>query len=235
MNDTELTMFERLQQLPLLQGMSIKELEDLVFSVQLDFKKHLAGDQVVEQDEACRKLIFVLSGTMSIQYRNEADTIVVTEETKAPLAIEPYSMYGMKQRYTRDYTFETDGSTLTIPKAVFMSELMNFPIIRTNMLNLACNLMQRQTSRLMQGEKQTVTDKVIEFLSRYCTIQKGTKHFKIKMDTIAEMICETRLNVSNALKSLAQENLIMQQRNGFKVYDFAKLLRWQQELNKNTF
>ena len=217
-------MFERLQQLPLLQGMSIKDLENLVFKVRLDFKQHLAGDQIAEQDEPCRKLIFVLGGTLSVQYRNDDGSLIVTEETSAPLAIEPYSMFGMKQRYTRDYTFETDGSTLTIPKNIFMSEMMDYPIIRTNMLNMACNLMQRQTTRLMQAEPDKVIDKVIDFLSRQCTTPKGEKHFRVKMETIADMIGETRLNVSGSLKVLAQENIIMQQRNGFKVYDFAKLL-----------
>ena len=92
-------MFERLQQLPLLQGMSIKDLENMVFKIRLDFKQHLAGEQIAEQDEPCRKLIFVLSGTLSVQYRNPDGSLIVTEETSAPLAIEPCSMYGMKQRF----------------------------------------------------------------------------------------------------------------------------------------
>lgn len=216
-------MFERLQQLPLLQGMSIKDLENMVFKVRLDFRQHLAGDQIAEQEEMCRKVMFVLSGTLSVQYRNPDDSLIVTEYISAPLAIEPYSMFGMKQRFTRDYTFESDGSTLTIPKSTFMSEMMDYPIIRTNMLNMACNLMQRQTNRLMQPEPNNVADKVIEFLTRQCTTLKGEKHFRVKMETIAEMICETRLNVSNSLKTFAEKGLIMQQRNGFKIYDFAKL------------
>lgn len=230
----ELTMFERLQQLPLLQGMSIKDLENMVFKIRLDFKQHLAGEQIAEQDEPCRKLIFVLSGTLSVQYRNPDGSLIVTEGTSAPLAIEPCSMYGMKQRFTRDYTFETDGSTLTIPKSIFMSEMMDYPIIRTNMLNMACNMMQRQTTRLMQAEPDNVTDKVIDFLSRQCTTQKGEKHFRVKMETIAEMIGETRLNVSGTLKTFAQENIIMQQRNGFKVYDFAKLSACRGKMNKQN-
>lgn len=220
----ELTMFERLQQLPLLQGMSIKDLENLVFKVRLDFNQHQAGEQIAEQEEMCRKLVFVLSGTLSVQYRTPDDSLIVTEEICAPLALEPYSMFGMKQRYTRDYTFESDGSTLTIPKSIFMSEMMDYPIIRTNMLNMACNMMQRQTTRLMQSEPDNVPDKVIEFLTRQCTTLKGEKHFRVKMETIAESICETRLNVSNSLKAFAEKGLIMQQRNGFKVYDFAKLI-----------
>ena len=227
-------MFERLQQLPLLQGMSIKDLENMVFKVRLDFKQHLAGEQIAEQYEPCRKLIFVLSGTLSVQYRNEDGSLYVTEQLSAPLAIEPYSMFGMKQRFTRDYTFESDGSTLTIPKSTFMSEMMDYPIIRTNILNMACNMMQRQTSRLMQPEPDNVPDKVIDFLTNQCLTYRGEKQFRITMNTIADMIGETRLNVSNALKALADEHIIMQQRNGFKVYDFAKLSACRGKMNKQN-
>ena len=95
-------------------------------------------------------------------------------------------------------------------------------------------MMQRQTTRLMQAEPDNVTDKVIDFLSRQCTTQKGEKHFRVKMETIAEMIGETRLNVSGTLKTFAQENIIMQQRNGFKVYDFAKLSACRGKMNKQN-
>jgi len=219
----ELTMFEKLQELPLLQGMSTKDIEDFVFKVQLDFQKHTIGDLVAAQGELCRKVIFILGGTLSIQYRDPEDNIVVTEEVKAPYAIEPFSMFGMTQRYTRSYTFESDGSTLTIPKQVFLNTLMDWPIIRTNMLNMVCYKMQQSTSKLMQPEPEDVRTKVTNFLRNFCIHPRGRKEYKMKIVTLAEMICETRLNVSKALKELSDEGIITQHRLGFIVKDIQQL------------
>ena len=219
-----LTMFERLQQLPLLQGMSNNDIESFVFKVQLDFQQHIAGEHMAEQDENCKKLIYVINGELKTIFRDPCNNIVVTEYIKAPIAIEPYSMFGMRQRYTRDYVFETDGSTLVIPKNVFLNTLMDYPIIKTNMLNLVCNKMQQANNQLMLSEPASIKNKIIRLVRGYCLNDIGEKVIKIKMETMANIIGETRLNVSNTLKQLNNEGLISQQRNAFTVFDMRKFI-----------
>jgi CRP-like cAMP-binding protein len=101
---------------------------------------------------------------------------------------------------------------------------MEYPIIKTNILNMVCNKMQQATNQLMQKEPTTVRDKITTMIRHFCIDDKGEKHIKIKMETIADMIGETRLNVSNVLKKMNNEKLITQQRNGFTIIDMQKLL-----------
>ena len=58
----ELTMFERLLQLPLFQGLTIQELSDVLAHVRLNFVNYHAGDEIVAQDEPCRSLIYIING-----------------------------------------------------------------------------------------------------------------------------------------------------------------------------
>ena len=43
----ELTMFERLLQLPLFQGMTVQEVSDVMSHVRLDFANYHQGDYIV--------------------------------------------------------------------------------------------------------------------------------------------------------------------------------------------
>ena len=51
----EFTMFERLLQLPLFQGMTTQEVSDVMSHVRLDFANYHRGDEIVMQGESCRK------------------------------------------------------------------------------------------------------------------------------------------------------------------------------------
>ena len=48
-DDMELTMFERLLQLPLFQGMTTQEVSDVISHVRLDFANYHRGDEIVMQ------------------------------------------------------------------------------------------------------------------------------------------------------------------------------------------
>lgn len=220
-------MYERLLQLPLLQGMSTQDLENLVYKVQLDFNQHISGELIAGQEECCNKLIFIISGSLEVQYRDPNDDIIVTEYIDAPFVIEPYSMFGMSQKFTRDYYFlPMGGSSLTIPKSTFLNTFMNFTIIKQNMLNMLCHKAQQATKRLMLKEPPTVKEKIQNFILYHCINDKGTKHVKIKMDTLADMIGETRLNVSNTLREFSNNKLIQQNRNIFTIQDMQAFLRY---------
>ena len=52
----ETSMFERLLQLPLFQGMTKKEIYEVISRVKLDFTNYQAGDEIVLQGDPCKSL-----------------------------------------------------------------------------------------------------------------------------------------------------------------------------------
>lgn len=221
----ELTMFERLLQLPLFQGLTTREISDVMAHVRLNFVNYQSGDELIAQGEACRELIYILSGEVIAEYRDAQGRFSFTEYLPNLKVIEPYNLFGMYQRVSRTYTFATEGVTLFIEKPVLLRHLLTNDIIKINMLNIVCNKYQQTQALLCTHPDNSVTDKIVKFVLSQATVPKGKKSVNIKMTTLAEMIHETRLNVSIVLNQLQAEGLVQLQRGIILIEDLQELAR----------
>jgi len=221
----ELTMFERLLQLPLFQGMSTQEVSDVMSHVRLDFVNYHRGDEIVMQGESCKKLIYIISGEVMAEYRNANQPFTLTEPLPDLKVLEPYNLFGMYQTYSRTYTFATEGSTLSIDKHVMLNQLMTSNIVKINLMNIACNKYQQTQRLLCNYPDDSVRHKIIKFILSHAIVPKGRKEMQIKMTDLADIIHETRLNVSIVLNELQEQGLITLQRGGFIIHDLQTLSR----------
>ena len=101
----ELTMFERLLQLPLFQGMTTQEVSDVMSHVRLDFVNYHRGDEIVMQGESCKKLIYIISGEVMAEHKNADLPFTLTEQLPDLKVLEPYNLFGMYQTYSRNHQF----------------------------------------------------------------------------------------------------------------------------------
>ncbi|MCQ2213874.1 MAG: Crp/Fnr family transcriptional regulator [Bacteroidaceae bacterium] len=220
----ELTMFQKLQQLPLLQGLNNSELQDLVSIVRLEFQQKEQEDIIAEQNDSCQRITFLLSGSVRAEFHEPSGQYIFSEIIDSPSVIEPYSMFGMVQRYTRSYICHTECSTITIERKQFINIMMNNHIIKANMLNLICNSLQQMEKKLHLIYDQDTTTKVAYFFYTCALTNKGQKHIYIKMETLADIIGETRLNVSRSLKTFREAGLLTSVRKSFTITDMNELI-----------
>lgn len=213
----ELTMFQRLQELPLFQGLNMDDMSEIVTKVRLDFQQQPEEDTMALQMSYCKKMIFVLKGTVRVEYIDPANRFRFSEYIEAPCVLEPQSLFGMSQKYKRTYICETVCQTLTIDRSQFLGVMMNYQIVKANMLNLICNKLQRTTSKLEAVCHENADVKFRQFLVNYSINPRGTKHLYATMDALAEIFCETRLNVSKTLRALKEQELITQERKSFTI------------------
>lgn len=221
----ELTMFERLLQLPLFQGMGTQEVTDIMEHVRLDFVKYHPGDECVFQGDACRRLIYIISGQVASEYRDADGRFTFMEDLPNLKVIEPYNMFGMYQKFSRTYSFTSEGITLAIDKSVLLQQLLVNNIVKLNLLNLVCNRYQQTLRLLCDVPDGDAREKIIRFLLAHSTSPKGRKMVRIKMTDLANIIHETRLNVSSVLNDLEESGLLTLQRGGFIVEDLQELYR----------
>ncbi len=205
-------MFERLLQLPLFQGMTKKEIADVIEHVRLDFVKYETGEEIVMQDDPCKSLIYIINGKFSL-----------TEDIPNIGVIEPYNMFGMMPRYSRTYIFKTAGTTLAIDKQMLLNHLMSSSIVRINMMNITCNRYHQVLKLMNDFPDNTVGEKITKFVLSYSSVPKGGKELHMKMTDLADIVHETRLNVSKALNAMQDAGLLELQRNKFTIFDIAKL------------
>lgn len=216
-------MFQRLQELPLFQGLNMNDMNEIVTKVRFDFQQLTEEETIALQTSYCKKLIFVLKGTVRVEYIDQQNRFRFAEYLDAPLAIEPQSMFGMSQKYRRTYICETACQTLSIDRSQFLGVMMNYQIVKTNMLNLICNKLQRAESKIIELSHENAEVKFRQLLYLYSIKPRGKKHLYATMEQLADMFCETRLNVSKMLKNLKNNGLITQERKAFTIIDLEKL------------
>lgn len=213
----ELTMFERLLQLPLFQGLTTGEIAEVMAHVRLDFVNYHSGDEIVMQGERCQGLIYIIQGEVVAEFRDTDNRFCLTEHLPHLKVIEPYNLFGMYQTYSRSYSFASSGRTLSIDKAMVLRYLMANDIIKINMMNITCNKYQQTQRLLCLFPDDTVQQKILKFILAHSISRKGTKEVQIKMTALAHIIHETRLNVSIALNQLQELGFLTLQRGGFVI------------------
>ena len=217
------TMFETLLQLPLFQGMSRTELSEVIEKVKFHFQKFGAQDRLFTQGEMCDDLVFLLNGQLSAETVAPCGTFSLEEIVEGPAIIEPYSLFGMQPCYKATYTSVDEVSLLTISKPYIYSVLDKYEVFRMNFFNLLCSKTEYLYRRIWSIDAQQLEGRIIYFIRSICTTLHGRKTLKVKMEDLAELLDDTRLNVSNVLNKWQEEGVIEMRRKEFVFHDIEKL------------
>lgn len=217
-------MYDTLLQLPLFQGLCKNDFTNIIGKVKFHFRKYNADDVIVEQGDPCTQLIFLLNGEIISQATDDKDTYSLFETFGSPFVIEPYSLFGMQTTYTASYRARTDVNIVTIDKSFVLSELNNYDIFRLNYLNILSNRSQVAYDKLWNNRIGSIQDKIVNFLLLRTMKPEGEKVLKIKMEDLAELIDETRINVSKVLNDLQEKRLVQLSRKEIAIPSLEKLM-----------
>lgn len=112
-----LQLYDKLIELPLFIGISTDELSDIVGQTKFGFHKLVADKQLVSTDDKCTQLFFLMSGTLCVVSYADNYRYRIEEELSAPAVIQPEHLFGLQQRYTKDFIAQSDCSLLSLDKA----------------------------------------------------------------------------------------------------------------------
>ena len=185
----ELTMYDKLLQLPLFQGMSKFDFTDILEKVKIHFNKYEPGSCLVRQDTPCNQLIFVLDGEVQIESNDKTHKYTLWENFKSPNVIEPYSLFNL------------------------------------NYMNMLSNRSQVIYNKLWNAHIGKTRDKIINFLLLRCMTPYGAKKLSIRMEDLARLIDDTRINVSNVLNDLQNRGLIQLGRRTFSIPELREVVQ----------
>ena len=221
----ELTMYDKLLQLPLFKGMSKFDFTDILEKVKIHFNKYEPGSCLVRQDTPCNQLIFVLDGEVQIESNDKTHKYTLWENFKSPNVIEPYSLFGMRPYFTASYTAVTEVNTLNIDKSYILNELCRYEVFNLNYMNMLSNRSQVIYNKLWNSHIGKTRDKIINFLLLRCMTPYGAKKLSIRMEDLARLIDDTRINVSNVLNDLQNRGLIQLGRRTFSIPELREVVQ----------
>lgn len=217
------TMFDTLLQLPLFQGLSQDDFTSILEKVKLDFTKYKSGEVIVRTDTDCDGLLFILKGKIKAFTVASALPVTVIECIQAPYLIEPYSLFGMNVRHVSSYVAETEVHVVRISKSYVLSVLFDYEIFRLNYLNILSNRVQILTQKLWNIGIVDLEKRIPIFFLNCFERLTGEKVVKIKMQDLASLMNETRSNVSKALNTLQEKELLILHRGEVVISDAADL------------
>lgn len=219
------SFFDKLLLLPLFQGIGRGEFMEIAERIRIGFYKTNHEQVLVEQDEFCDVLIFVLRGEVCISRVSDNHTYTLTEWNQQPMVVQPEALFGLNTRYTRRYATTHAAEYIKVDKAAVRDILFYYPTFRINYLNLVSTQMQQASRLLWRPMAQTLGERFVRFVVARSVRPAGRKDLEIKMEHLSDELLDTRLNVSRMLHTFADNGLIEMKRRHILIPSLEKLLQ----------
>lgn len=211
--------------LPLFQGMSSTDLTSVAGKTKFAFHRVAKGKKVVSEGDQCQNLFFLLEGSLQVTSWADDNSYSMVEEMTAPDVIQPERIFGLTQRYSKTFTALTECRLIGISKAEVLRLSEEHMIFQLNLLNIISTQSQRITHQPWRVRPQGIRNKIIRFVETHSMRPAGEKTLYIKMETLATLIAESRLNVSKELNAMHQEGLINITRGIIHIPALEKLMK----------
>lgn len=195
-------LYDKLTSVPLFRGISGEELHYIADKVDLRWVKYASDQSLIQADEPCRHLVFLIEGNAIKTTTFDNGTYSVTELIKGPMVIEPEQLYGLTCRYRSDYRALTSCRLLLINKDDVSRTLVNIPIWRINMFNLLT-----ATINKMQKAAEPSVISLKEQIMHFASDNPLTLH--IRMLDLGRYLGVSRKTISNALHELELEDKVV--------------------------
>lgn len=216
--------YELLTKLPLLQGISGKELAHIENMTGMEINEVPAMKRpLIRQNDPCTHLVFLTTGKMMREYTSHDGRFQTKSVLQAPTLLEPYNLYGLNCKFRCSYTPLENVSVITVKKTDVQQHLMKTDIFRINYFNLLSATIHKKDMLLRPRQHQTVKEKILQFIMKLFPDCEGQVEIQIKMTDLADYIDETRLNTSRALNQLEKAGLMELKRSLIVIPDIKKI------------
>ena len=217
------TMYDTLRHLPLFQGMNQKELSVILDKVKLHFMKFADKEVIFRQGELCDRMVFLIGGELMSETEAPCGTFTLEETLQRPAIVELHSLFGKRPAYKATYRAQGKTSLLVIEKQYIYTVLNDSDIFRMNLFNQLSNIANQQHEQCWSITPQGLEGRLAHFIRSLCATPHGRKTLRIKMDDLAQLLDDTRLNVSTILNRWQNEGLVEMRRKEYVFPDLERL------------
>lgn len=210
-------IYTRLANVPLFKGVSGEDLFMILDKVPMHWYRLREGQRLLDYDETCKGLIFLLEGDLTRTRNFDEKTYTITDVIRGPMIIEVEQLYGLTCRYTARYEARTDCLMMSIEKNDIRRTLLNIPLWRTNLLNL----MASQIVKMRQfdiPQPNTLAEKIMHFGLDHQSVTEEGHTLRIRQLDLGRYLCATRRTISMELHKLVDQGLVEMHPNKIIVH-----------------
>ncbi len=218
------TFYQQLATLPLFQGLSGNELQEVAGHTKFGFAKVEKGKAIVSENDHCSHLWFLLNGQATMETHADDHHYTICEQVLPPAILQPERLFGLTQRYSCNFLAASDCQLMSIDKQEVMRLSDRHLIFRLNLLNIISARAQKQTRQPWRRQPQKVADRIIRFFEQHCMRPAGEKTIFIRMSDLAAEVYTTRLQVSQSLNKMQSAGLLSLSRGKILIPQLERLL-----------
>lgn len=217
-------MFEKLMNLPLLQGISQATLASLVEKYPFHFLKYKKGETIIEQGDICSHLKFVISGRVEATLANPHLKVEIKQHIESPEVIMPDYLFGRTTTYPCKVVAETECGILQIPKAVYVKMIQNEEVLLFNILNFLSRNSQNRLWSFSSKSSGKFTTRLAIMVYELTT--KKSENIKIifKQKDLCMLLGIRRTSLFTALEELKQKQIIDYTQNEISILNRRALI-----------
>ena len=219
------TRYALFTRLPLLQGISSKELIGWEDTLRLDIDEFPASSlPLIRQGDNCTQLLYLVEGELQRKHQSTDGIYTTFSVLKAPAVIEVDRLFGLMPTYEYTYQAKTDIKMMGIRKGLIGSHLMKSEVFRLNLLNSLSAIAQKRAAALLPCQLDNAEERLRHFIGTLFRDCEGEVELFIHMKELARYIGERRLTVSQILNRWAEEGNICLGRGHFTINDIQTFL-----------
>ena len=222
----DFTMYDTLLQLPLFQGLGKNDITEILSKVKFHFKKYSAGEYLFRQGDVCSELAFLMNGTLMAETVAMNHTYRFCEALPVAGVLELYSLFGIRPYYQASYRAMTEVGVLTIEKQYLAELLANYMPCAFNFSIIICTRSQYLYQRIWSDMAGDICTRFVQFLMQRSSRPTGLKVVHIKMEDLATLLNDRRINVSRMLNALQDLGLVSLRRKEIEVPALEKLVAY---------
>ena len=154
------SMFDKLLQLPLFQGLTHEEFQRLIESFPFHFLKAADGERIATVGEPCSHLRFIVAGAVRFSTSSRVLRVAVEHTLDSPDVIAPDHLFGLDTRYPFDAWASGETALLQIKKLDFLDMLSHSHVLAINILNYLSRNAQSVKYQLMGMQNVRVAERL---------------------------------------------------------------------------
>ncbi len=223
----ETSMFDTLLSLPLFQGLGHADLTRILESTRLEFETVAAGTTIVQQDQPCTGLTFVLQGDVTMSTSSADRTWSVEEKLAMPAVVGMEVLYGSMRSHRHTLTTRGETRLLQMDKRTVGALTAYFEVFRLNVMNLlTTTIVRRDLLHWLPAEKN-LKGRIRGFMRAHVQRPAGHKVFCISQRLLGTYLGEDKRFISRALHEMQQAGLLLLNRRSIDIPSFEALLSAQ--------
>lgn len=218
------SMYNILLGLPLFQGVSHSKISELIEKIKFHFLKYLNNEQIIECNDSCNNLKFLISGSAKIEIYNQNKRIKLSQTITAPNVIGAEYLFGKTTAYPFAVYASPEAGILQIEKADYLKILKSDIIFLFNMLNYLSRNSQTPTEAVLSLTSGSIAERFAFWVSSLT--YKGSTDIVIesKQKDMYTMLGVQRSSFINTLDDLKEKGILDYTTNSIKINDREALL-----------